>query len=638
MSQKPILKNETLSPQSLEGEWQSFIQSMPKDSKLRKAFAPAKFSSYKDTTLTLYFSDEALSKIAKAQSENLKQQLRQSFKSCKRVDYCIGDVPIAKETTTERRIDRVDLKNPLQILTHDNFGKDNKDNDIALKILKTAADAENSCDQIYQKLTNRTKILASDTLSVSFNWRIRVGGTRGFRELLLPVFHPVFGVPYIPAASLKGAARAWARQNGALSSEINEILGMLEGKVSKAAKVEFLDAFPTAACLSVDVATPQWSWNENHVTYSPSPHHLLSMEQPTFLLGLRSTRPEHKKHIIVVKEWLENALKQGIGSRVSSGYGKALGQAQNSNYHQTYEFELLTQGIYGGDQYISEIRPTAVRGILRYWFRAIALNLYSASNTQVLEEELFGALGSHGKLSIGIISNPSESKFPYKYTGKILLDSPEQKYLNLLSKLLVLAVHLGGVGRGSRRPLHLLHGRMRGCHWNISDKNLPLKLDLAEWQSFFKELRSAFSAVRLPDGNFNSDPGEAQNRYQDTLDNNAQVWLLPSINQTAPEKVTDWQKNGNEPPVLGSALSLLYANEKFKGKNKEGIGNVNVGGKLGTPSFVWIKSIFPYKEEPYQVITIFGVDHPDRLEFAKALQQKKATLVFGSMPPSSSPL
>ncbi|WP_200892607.1 RAMP superfamily CRISPR-associated protein [Aliterella atlantica] len=28
---------------------------------------------------------------------------------------------------------------------------------------------------------------------------------RGFRELLLPVFYPVYGVPYIPSSSLKGA-------------------------------------------------------------------------------------------------------------------------------------------------------------------------------------------------------------------------------------------------------------------------------------------------------------------------------------------------------------------------------------------------------------------------------------------------
>ena len=45
--------------------------------------------------------------------------------------------------------------------------------------------------------------------------------------------------------------------------------------------------------------------------------------------------------------------------------------------------------------------------------------------------------------------------------------------------------------------------------------------------------------------------------------------------------------------VRGSALNLLYSSDRFKGKNIDGKGNPNVGGSLETPSFVWIKSIFP---------------------------------------------
>lgn len=262
----------------------------------------------------------------------------------------------------------------------------------------------------------------------------------------------------------------------------------------------------------------------------------------------------------------------------------------------------------------------------------MALGLYSVKDTQILEEELFGALSKQGKFSIGVIFNPSNSQDPYKYTGKIHLEAANQKQLNLLSKLLVLAGHLGGVGRGSRRPLHLLNRRMRGCHWLIEDRNLPLKLNIAQWQQFFQELRSAFEAIRSPIGKFNSSPGEPKKRQQDTLDSNAQIWLLPSSAQIAPEKVTNWQQEGTLDRVRGSALSLLYGDEKFKGENQQRIGNKNVGGALETPSFVWIKSIFPNQEIPYQVVTIFGVDFTDRLAFAQALKDEGATLVFGQMP------
>jgi CRISPR-associated protein Cmr6 len=631
--------------------WQEFIQAELKSgSKLGKSFEKAGFGGYEAQIITLYFSDETLAKAARGQSDKLKDKLPVTFKPCSRINCQVGDVPVSAARQPLGITTPSKFGNPLQALNYTEFGDDGKGGQLSQPVLLAAVKAEKTCDLIYSKLKARTEMLASDTLSVSFNWRLRVGGTRGFRELLLPVFHPVFGVPYIPAASLKGAARAWARQNGELQLEISQILGILEGKIAKAAKVEFLDAFPTRACMSVDVATPQWHWHSDKVTYKPEPHPLLSLEQPTFTIGLRGTKPEHEKYVAIVKEWLDNALKSGIGSRVSGGYGRALGQPQASQYSHSYEFELWTQGMYGSEpptkenrwQGVPEFRPTAIRGILRYWFRAMALGLYSAQNTQILEEELFGALSKQGKFSIGVIFNPSNFKDPYKYTGKIHLEATDRHQLNLLSKLLILAAHLGGVGRGSRRPLHLLNSRMRGCHWSIEDDNLPLSMNAERWQEFFQALQSAFAAVRSPLGNFNSSPGEPKKRQQDALDSNAQVWLLPSAAQIPPERVTNWQQNGQDRLVRGSALTLLYGNEKFKGESKDRerqviTGNSKVGGALETPSFIWIKSIFPHQELPYQVVTIFGVNSSDRMAFANALKKEGGTLVFGRMPSNNVP-
>jgi CRISPR-associated protein Cmr6 len=484
-------------------------------------------------------------------------------------------------------------------------------------------------------------------VTVDFNWRLRVGGTRGFRELLLPVFHPVFGVPYIPPSSLKGAARAWARKNDD-AGEVFRLLGMLQGKEAKAAKVEFLDAFPTKPCLSVDVATPQWSWGDNKVSYKPEPHPLLSMEQPNFLIGLRPTARGTADDVRQVKEWLENALKTGIGSRVSSGYGRALGQASSLPHSQNYNFELWTQGMYGveppskdnGYQGVAEFRPTAVRGILRYWFRAVALGFYDAESCQELEDEIFGNLSKPGKVATGTIVNPSNKTNPFLYEGKICLEAAENKYLNLLEKLLILASHLGGVGRGSRRPLHLLNGRMRGCHWVVNGEGLPLEGDRQNWQQFFDSLRLAFNAVKSPVGSHTSSPGQPDSRQQDVLDKNALVFLLKSPGQVPPERVKNWNAEGETDKVRGTALSLLYGDPKFKGESgprDNKTGNPNVGGSLGTPSYVWIKSVFPYQKTPYQVVTIFGVDDSDRLEFAQELVRQGAELVYGEMPGNNQP-
>jgi CRISPR-associated protein Cmr6 len=414
---------------------------------------------------------------------------------------------------------------------------------------------------------------------------------------------------------------------------------MLEGKNAKAAKIEFLDAFPTKPCLSVDVATPQWHWQnpEQKVIYNPEPHPLLTLEKPQFLIGFCPTETRYTDKVEVVKNWLENALKiGGMGSRVSGGYGRTVSQEAQLAHSKSFDFELWTQGMYGYQGNI-EFRPTAIRGILRYWFRAVALGLYDAETCVTLEELLFGKLGQQGKISVSTRINPSQRKDPYLYTGKIILEATEAKYLSLIERCLILGSHLGGVGRGSRRPLHLLNSRMRGCYWLVDGDNLPLVGNEQQWQTFFKSVTDAFKAVQSSTKSYNSSPGqpEPKKRQQDVLDSNAQVWLLKDTVLLNPEKVKNWQNEGDSANVKGAALNLLYGDTRFKGVSG-GSGNANVGGELGTPSFVWIKSIFT-ADSPYQVVTIFGSNHPDRLKLATELKNQGAILVYGQMPSSTQP-
>ena len=293
--------------------WQALIQSELKSaSKLGKAFEKAGFGGCENKVLTLYFEDEDLAKKARGMISKLKDKLRLTL-PCEDIKTQIGKVPqrssIGQSSNKQGTIKSYRLANPLQALNFAEFGEDKKGDELSQPVLAAAVAAEQNNQPLYHKLQQRTTNLVGIdgvTVRASFNWRLRVGGTRGFRELLLPVFHPVFGVPYIPASSLKGAARAWARTQGT-SHQIQEILGMLDGSTAKAAKVEFLDAFPTKPCLSVDVATPQWHWKGGNVEYKPEPHPLLSMEQPEILVGLRPTKPEHAKYVPLVKDWLENA-------------------------------------------------------------------------------------------------------------------------------------------------------------------------------------------------------------------------------------------------------------------------------------------------------------------------------------------
>lgn len=442
--------------------WREFIQSELKSgSKLGKVLEKAGFGGYDNKTLTLYFADEVSCKTAQGQREPLIKKLPRQLSPCDRINFRTGNVPpppqppAVKQPGSSQSNNASKIGNPLQALNLTEFGRNRNGEELTQPVLNAAVASEATCAPLYAKLNQRTRQLAGEEgiVTIDFNWRVRVGGTRGFRELLLPVLHPVFGIPYIPASTLKGAARAWAENSQTDDARVKDLLGMLDHKVAQAAKVEFLDAFPTKPCLSVDVATPQWHWQNNKVVYKPEPHPLLSMEQPQLLIGLRPTARGIADDVKVVRKWLENALHTGIGSRVSSGYGRTLGQLANLPHSKSYNFELWTQGMYGSNpparenswRGSPEFRPTAVRGILRYWFRAVALGLHDAATCQTLEDRVFGKLGQQGKLSISTLVNPPAKTNPYLYTGKIALEATEPKFLNLASQLLILASHLGGI-------------------------------------------------------------------------------------------------------------------------------------------------------------------------------------------------
>lgn len=99
----------------------------------------------------------------------------------------------------------------------------------------------------------------------------------------------------------------------------------------------------------------------------------------------------------------------------------------------------------------------------------------------------------------------------------------------------------------------------------------------------------------------------------------AHIYITIDQNLKHSKNVSDWENKGNTPEVRGKALNLLYGNNNFKGVNRDGIGNSDVGGAFGTPSFVIIKSNFPNQSDNYQAVTIFGVNNKARAKFVQAL-------------------
>ena len=525
-------------------------------------------------------------------------------------------------------------------------------------VLEQVACADDSWQSLYTGLCQRTELLASEVddgsgnrikaiVTADFPWRVRVGGFQGFRERLLPAMHPIYGVPYIPASSIKGLVRSWAREQK--ESGIKHLLGYLEGSDASMAAVEFLDAFPTQPSLSSDVATPQWHWKGGLMAYGPAPHQLLSLQGLELKIGLTHTSRGKESDVLKVMQWLEKALlTTGLGSRSSAGYGVA--KRVNNHFYssevqtadeRTYSFEIWSQGMYGSTppaksnnyQGVMEFRPSAVRGVLRYWFRAVALGLYSPMDCKQLEQTIFGAIEPKpiaGSVQISVLIDQEVDDDIHQIKGSIRLKSKNSNHLQLMEKVLQLSSYLGGVGRGSRRPLHWNDGiGMRGCYWQLDSHQL--NCDRTQWHPFLSELNVAFRSAMKFSQPAVCDPGDSRQRYQDVINRNCQIYLVPDSSLIHPNQVIDWQDK-NQLPLRGIALGEVLYNQNFKGVNQKKQGNEKVGGKLQVPSYVLIQSNHPKDDISYQVVTIFGTDNSERKAFADAIKKKGGFKVWPLTP------
>ena len=153
-------------------------------------------------------------------------------------------------------------------------------------------------------------------------------------------------------------------------------------------------------------------------------------------------------------------------------------------YRATFELEAITPVFMrGADQGKAEFRPASVKGVMRWWFRALA-GAYLGNNIEKLREvegRIFGSAGggksrvivevsegpqdkSRGDSNINNLLDDYTSYFWFSQVGryqkgylpsgrtfKVTLKSPNQNYLNLTVLSLWAALHLGGFGSRSRK-------------------------------------------------------------------------------------------------------------------------------------------------------------------------------------------
>ena len=563
--------------------------------------------------------------------------------------------------------------------------EDNKD-DTKLEVIQRAV-TNASCYKYLEKANKRIKdIVGTEQINqedlffeVTCPWRIRVGGHKGPENILLPAFDAL-GIPYIPSSTLRGIARNQAirdlrkKKEKEAEQKITSWFGSLdaEKKSDRMGKVIFLDAYPVAKDheskdgLAMDMVNNIWKWEQGgkQPNYKPNPNLFLSLKQPTFLIGLKKGINCSDDDFINIKKYLIAGLKAGIGSQINSGYGQ-LSLANSSQSDEPIfqvKFTLRGQLIHGIKKYSendlikgklykidresgelrrnkegqlltnaepeAELRPTAFKSILRYWFRAFALGQLPCDRVKQLEAIIFGAIEpkTTGWLKVQIDQEmtpkePTNSENGYgEMKGELLLftsteiaQEQEENFIALMKSLTWIMFHLGGVGQGARRPCY--YRKKDNPPWRgstlIPDRTEEfwrLPKNVQKFKSkFCRHIELLYEKLAL------------LNNFYETKYQKTPIKLSPRT--LTPTNKKQWfdavDKNcriiacsDNKVGHKIYPLSILH-NKDFKH-------NEDVCGSINKRSAVWIADL-----GNYQIVTIFGTNHNPRQKYFSQLKNVK---------------
>ena len=574
---------------------------------------------------------------------------------------------------------------------HEEATKDGK----KLELLQKALDSDYS--RHLNRLTQRTRQLVKpdgQILELTCPWRIRVGGILGPEDILLPAFDAL-GIPFIPSSSLRGVARSQAireiMRKQSISwteaeKQIAPYFGDLEAKEEKdrCGKVIFFDAYPLPIVkigkknlalkskgekaiggLSLDMANSIWTWQGNELGYKPNPNPFFSLKQATFVIGLRPRSGCDAQTLSQVKKWLEKGLAEsGVGSQLNSGYGRLIKDVNDSKIAGEFfrvEFELEGQLIHGQQIFKdwkykekkqkwqpetkaeAEVRPTAFKSMLRYWFRTFALGKLSSKEVKKWEAKLFGAIDPQtlGWLRCYILDGEVERKEAGRSNDNYGLQSgilvlaytstmPEDKkkaVAKLIKHITWLMFHLGGVGQGARRPNYSRKNREKPPWWrgstliSLSEEEfweIPEKLKDFQ-KKFHFHLIAFYKALKnLTESNFILHKYRRAKEQTNSRENVDVNWS-EAVDVNCRIVLCCGQPRNKKP----YALAVLHSkNFKINGDYDPMLCG-RVKPEPPFPSPVWIANLEKVgeNEEDYQIVTIFGVREEPRSDFLQKLKE-----------------
>lgn len=239
-------------------------------------------------------------------------------------------------------------KNSLESKNVDNFylrlhrftkrsSKDGEKYDFKIGEIKGSTNIEiQKIEKYYHSIKNIYP--QSQSIIASNNWRLAIGiGNGSVYETSISLHH-IYGVPYIPAQSIKGSFRSFIIEKYFENDEAlafdNIAFVNIFGSNESQGKVIFFDAFTKGPKLQIDIMNNHYQkyYNGKELptdTQNPNPINFLTLKNSEFEVviatkeNIELDNKQFKGNLLdVVKSELSESLEIfGIGAKTSVGYG-----------------------------------------------------------------------------------------------------------------------------------------------------------------------------------------------------------------------------------------------------------------------------------------------------------------------------
>lgn len=465
------------------------------------------------------------------------------------------------------------------------------------------------------------------------------------------VTRPVIGAngfPYFPGSSMKGAFLRACPQEDRI-----KYCGGKIGNETHPGILRFHGAYPNNLKWIdneiVDIVHPQEKWQSQTLETHRKPRGesgfiQMSIYKPTLNFGISANKNLSEDEWQKIWQIWEKALSQGIGTRVSAGYGQVkLNREHRENV--LISVSLKGQGLASTliDKTTSEFRPNGFKAALRSHTMRLLGGVTDQATAETLTKELWGGFAGRNGAIVGQLGIAFETinlklgnftyspgrnpqKMPiYKLEEGILdilamgnLSEEQSKSLsNFLKRLIKFSLLLGGFGKSWRRvdhrlfmPEYLRNGNkpMIGCHWQVTKEQ----------------------------GKFYIATNELSNitNFLNTIHQKTQDWVVNNGGSLTPNGC-NWREsfNQNKVQIWGriaqnkdDSLAINWFHQNYR--QNQTIKRSDLTGKLGKIGRIWhrmyprwlkdngkLKSTTEYVE----LLTIFPDNYPETRDFLNFL-------------------